>query len=101
MSLRLIAGSATDVGRVRTGNEDAYAVIHVCESRQEDLGEAALVLLCDGMGGYEAGEVAAAISIQVMRPSTRRKPTGPPRRTTMVGGDATRKCTWRAPAWRI
>ncbi len=31
------------------------------------LGEAALVLLCDGMGGYEAGEVAAALAIQVMR----------------------------------
>jgi protein phosphatase len=27
----------------------------------------ALVLLCDGMGGYEAGEVAAALAIQVMR----------------------------------
>ena len=31
------------------------------------LGEAALVLLCDGMGGYEAGEVAAALAIQVLR----------------------------------
>src|SRR5262249_9716166 len=32
-----------------------------------DLGESCLVLLCDGMGGYEAGEVAAAMAIQVMR----------------------------------
>jgi protein phosphatase len=31
------------------------------------VGEAALVLLCDGMGGYEAGEVAAALAIQVLR----------------------------------
>ena len=31
---------------------------------QDDLGESALVLLCDGMGGYEAGEVAAALAIQ-------------------------------------
>ena len=42
-------------------------MIHACESRQDDLGEAALVLLCDGMGGYEAGEVAAALAIQVLR----------------------------------
>ena len=52
---------------VRTGNEDAFALLHACESRQDDLGESALVLLCDGMGGYEAGEVAAALAIQVLR----------------------------------
>ena len=44
---------------VRTGNEDAFAFLHGVESRQDDLHEYALVLLCDGMGGYEAGEVAA------------------------------------------
>src|SRR5262249_41203313 len=36
-------------------------------SRQDDLGEAALVLLADGMGGYEAGEGAAALAIQALR----------------------------------
>jgi PPM family protein phosphatase len=52
---------------VRTGNEDAFALLHAYESRQDDTGESAVVLLCDGMGGYEAGEVAAALAIQVMR----------------------------------
>ncbi len=66
-NVRLEIASWTTTGIVRTGNEDAYAVIHACESRQDDLGEAALVLLCDGMGGYEAGEVAAALAIQVLR----------------------------------
>ena len=37
------------------------------ESRQDDIGDAALVLLADGMGGYEAGEVAAALAIQMLR----------------------------------
>src|SRR5262249_40766093 len=37
------------------------------EARQDDLGESALVFLCDGMGGYEGGEVAAALAIQVLR----------------------------------
>jgi protein phosphatase len=64
---RLEIACWTSTGIVRTGNEDAFALMHACESRQDDLGEAALVLLCDGMGGYEAGEVAAALTIQVLR----------------------------------
>jgi serine/threonine protein phosphatase PrpC len=66
-NVRLEVASWTTTGIVRTGNEDAYAVLHACESRQDDVGESALVLLCDGMGGYEAGEVAAALAIQAMR----------------------------------
>jgi serine/threonine protein phosphatase PrpC len=57
----------TTTGMVRTGNEDAFALLHAVESRQDDLGESCLVLLCDGMGGYEAGEVAAAMAIQALR----------------------------------
>jgi serine/threonine protein phosphatase PrpC len=66
-NVRLEIASWTTTGMVRTGNEDAFALLHACESRQDDLGESALVLLCDGMGGYEAGEVAAALAIQVLR----------------------------------
>jgi protein phosphatase len=66
-NVRLEIASWTSTGIVRTGNEDAFALMHSCESRQDDLGEAALVLLCDGMGGYEAGEVAATLAIQVLR----------------------------------
>jgi serine/threonine protein phosphatase PrpC len=65
--VRLEIASWTTTGIVRTGNEDAFALLHACESRQDDVSEAALVLLCDGMGGYEAGEVAAALAIQVLR----------------------------------
>src|SRR5262249_27800119 len=51
------------------------AVLHSCETRQDDMSEAALILLCDGMGGYEAGEVAAALAIQVLRQElTKQKP---------------------------
>jgi protein phosphatase len=66
-NVRLEIASWTTTGIVRTGNEDAFALLHAVESRQDDLGESALVLLCDGMGGYEAGEVAAALAIQVLR----------------------------------
>jgi protein phosphatase len=65
--VRLEVASWTTTGMIRTGNEDAFAVIHATESRQDDLGESCLILLCDGMGGYEAGEVAAAMAIQALR----------------------------------
>ena len=49
--------SLTDPGRVRSNNEDAIA----CEA---DLG---LALLADGMGGYNAGEIASAMAIATLR----------------------------------
>ena len=66
-NVRMEIASWTTTGIVRTGNEDAFALLHACETRQDDLAESALVLLADGMGGYEAGEVAAALCIQVLR----------------------------------
>jgi protein phosphatase len=65
--VRLEIASWTTTGMVRTGNEDAFALLHASESRQDDVADSALVLLCDGMGGYEAGEVAAALAIKVLR----------------------------------
>lgn len=48
---------ATDVGRRRKDNEDAFLV-------DDELG---LYLVCDGMGGHAAGEVASARTIEVVR----------------------------------
>jgi protein phosphatase len=66
-NVRLDIAAWTTTGMVRTGNEDAFAFMHAVESRQDDLHEYAMVLLADGMGGYEAGEVAAALAIIKMR----------------------------------
>ncbi len=66
-NVRMEIASWTTTGIVRTGNEDAYALLHACETRQDDMAESALILLCDGMGGYEAGEIAAALAIQALR----------------------------------
>ncbi len=65
--VRLEVAAWSTTGMARTGNEDAFALLHACESREDDLGESALVLLADGMGGYEAGEVAAALAVETMR----------------------------------
>jgi protein phosphatase len=54
--------SATDVGRVRSHNEDSIAT-------DPDIGVATLA---DGMGGYNAGEVASGIAV-AMIPAEMRK----------------------------
>jgi protein phosphatase len=64
---RLEIASWSTTGMIRSGNEDAFAVVHASEWRENDCTESALVLLADGMGGYEAGEVAAALAIQALR----------------------------------
>ncbi|MBT8101688.1 MAG: Stp1/IreP family PP2C-type Ser/Thr phosphatase [Gammaproteobacteria bacterium] len=46
----------TDTGRVREHNEDAIGAI-------PDIG---LMVLADGMGGYNAGEVASGIAVQIV-----------------------------------
>jgi protein phosphatase len=64
---RLEVAAWTTTGMVRTGNEDAFGLLHGIESHQDQLGESVIVLLADGMGGYEAGEVAAGLAVQAMR----------------------------------
>ena len=50
----LVIGSASDVGRVRTGNEDAFVA------------EPLVIGVADGMGGHQAGEVASAIAVRTL-----------------------------------
>jgi len=52
--MRIVSGVATDVGRVREGNEDSYLV------------EPPLYAVADGMGGARAGEVASQLALQTI-----------------------------------
>lgn len=65
--VRLDIASWTSAGLVRTSNEDACAVLHAASSRQDAFDDRALILLTDGMGGCEAGEVASALAIDTLR----------------------------------
>jgi protein phosphatase len=65
--VRLDIAAWTTTGMIRSGNEDAMAFLHGVDSREDELNEYALCLLCDGMGGYDAGEIAAALAIRAMR----------------------------------
>ena len=53
---KLLCTGRTDTGRVREHNEDSIAF-------DSDLG---LVVLADGMGGYNAGEVASSIAVKTI-----------------------------------
>ncbi|MBO0698130.1 MAG: protein phosphatase 2C domain-containing protein, partial [Zavarzinella sp.] len=65
--VKLDAAAWSTVGMVRYGNEDAVEVHHVSEGRLDDSDEAALILLADGMGGMESGEVAASMTLETLR----------------------------------
>jgi protein phosphatase len=65
-ALRLRSGLATDVGKVRTHNEDRAAA-------RAALG---LAILADGMGGHHAGDVAATLAIATLEADIERAVRG-------------------------
>jgi PPM family protein phosphatase len=62
--MRIVAGVATDTGRVRDHNEDAYIV------------EPPLYAIADGMGGANAGEVASQLALDSIRSFLQRSASG-------------------------
>lgn len=63
--LRVEAGLASDPGCVRSVNEDALRVI-LPSSAGEVARRGVLAVVCDGMGGHEAGEIASHLAIQTI-----------------------------------
>ncbi len=65
--LRIRAVGMTDVGMVRDHNEDAVMVLEYVRDSLVAPDQNYVYVVCDGMGGAEAGEVAAAIAISTIR----------------------------------
>ena len=64
--LRLAAAGLTDIGRRREHNQDN--VTHYVPSDENELSaKGALFVVCDGMGGHAAGEVASELGVNAIR----------------------------------
>ncbi len=66
-TVELQAAAMTDVGMVRELNEDIVMTVEYRRDSQVEPAEHRLYLVCDGMGGAEAGEIAAAIAATTIR----------------------------------
>jgi protein phosphatase len=64
---RLDVAAWSSAGMVRSGNEDALAVVRASESREDVIDDAVLAIVADGIGGGAAGEVAALEAVRSLR----------------------------------
>jgi serine/threonine protein phosphatase PrpC len=61
---RLELGAATSRGVIRARNEDSFLTQHLTWSNLDQRRELALIVVADGMGGYDAGDRASGLTIQ-------------------------------------
>jgi protein phosphatase len=65
-AFRVVGAMRTDVGRVRSSNEDSVAFVAPAPDAPEAR-QGYLAIVADGMGGHAAGEVASALATEVVR----------------------------------
>ena len=68
----LTIGTLSDVGCIRTNNEDSVGHVWLEDS-------SLFVIVADGMGGHEAGEVASSLAVRVVEDAVSQEIDGDPR----------------------
>ncbi|GAB4478154.1 MAG: protein phosphatase 2C domain-containing protein [Anaerolineae bacterium] len=63
---RITYGSATDVGRVRSNNQDACLTLLATADMVGNPAPIGLFIVADGMGGHHDGELASAVTVQTV-----------------------------------
>ncbi|NEP12285.1 MAG: serine/threonine phosphatase [Symploca sp. SIO2C1] len=67
----LIDAGYTDIGHQRDHNEDSFGIETTVKKQENRLGRTVeargLYVLCDGMGGHSAGEVASAMAVETLK----------------------------------
>ncbi|NET58370.1 MAG: serine/threonine phosphatase [Symploca sp. SIO2E6] len=67
----LIDAGDTDIGNQREHNEDSFGIQTTVKKLENPQGRTVeargLYILCDGMGGHSAGEVASAIAVETLK----------------------------------
>ncbi len=64
--LRYVWGTCTDVGRVRSNNEDSVLAMEILSSFESRLASNVLCAIADGVGGNQKGEVASKLAVQIL-----------------------------------
>lgn len=68
-SLRATVGAATSVGMQRQLNEDSFLVQEAQLGLEDQLLQAGMYVVADGMGGHEGGEVASRLAVRAVAES--------------------------------
>jgi serine/threonine protein phosphatase PrpC len=67
VEFKIHAVALTDVGMMRDHNEDSVMTLEFFRDSEVEPAQNYLYVVCDGMGGAEAGEVASAIAVAAIR----------------------------------